>query len=258
MKRQDAKAILEFHRDGDELTPRTARALALLEEDADLNAWYNSKNAFDQQMSAAVAQIPVPAALQPALLAERVVIPMPAPTPALTLTPWWRRPLALAAAAVVTLFVGVGGFVLAHPARTFAQYRQEVVDESWGKSPHLEFETSDLAAFNQWLLKSGSAPVSYPSGLKDLSFRGGRTLDWHGHKVVLLCFAQGPRHMHLFVMNDADLRDVPPQATPDFEKCSGWKTVSWSHGANSYLLTGMNYTTFLRKFRHSGQWTMDG
>jgi len=257
MKRDDAKAILEYYREGDELTPRITRALSLLEEDAELGTWYNQKTGFDRQMAAALSEIRVPAALKSSLLAERLAEAGPVIIHPLA---WWRRPLSLAAAAaIVLLLAGSAVFALSHPTRTFAQYRQEVVDESWGRAPHLDFETTDLAAFNRWLARSGSVtPVSYPSGLSDLGFRGGRTLDWQGHKVVLLCFGQGARHMHLFVMNDAVFPDFPPQAAPDFEKCNGWKTVSWNSGSRSYVLTGMNYLTFLRKFRHSGQWTMDG
>jgi len=100
--------------------------------------------------------------------------------------------------------------------------------------------------------------VTIPSGLQDLNFRGGRTMEWNGQRVVLLCFSDGPRHMHLFITDDRAFVDAPPQTAPDYEKCSGWKTVSWRQGDNAYVLTGMNYFTFLKKFRHAGHWTMDG
>jgi hypothetical protein len=57
-------------------------------------------------------------------------------------------------------------------------------------------------------------------------------------------------------MDRVDFVDVPPQGTPDFEKCGSWKTVSWSQGSKTYVLSGMNYLTFVKKFRKSGHWIM--
>jgi len=251
MNTADVKRILEHYREGDESTPEMAQALAALNSNPALAAWYRAKTRFDSQMTQALGQIPVPGSLKAAILGVY---------PLLQLTPWWRRPIALAAAAAVVLLC-VGGFSLwsAQRGESFAEYRKTVIDESWGRAPHLDVETSDLAQFNKWLATiDPKASVNVPSGLNDLSLRGGRTLEWHGHRVVLLCFCQGPRHLHLFVTNDRSFLDLPAEASPDYEKCNGWKTVSWSQGTRTYVLTGMNYFTFLKKFRHSGHWTMDG
>ena len=250
MKTADVKRILEHYREGDEPTPEEAQALASLKSDPALAAWYRANARFDAQMADAVAHIPVPMELKAAILQT---------PPVLQLTPWWRRPTSLAAAAAILLLAGGVSLWSAQRGRTFAEYRKAVIDESWGRAPHLDIETSDLAELNKWLgTIDPHATVTVPSGLNDLSLRGGRTLEWRGHRVVLLCFCEGPRHMHLFVTNDRTFADLPPQAAPDYEKCNGWKTVSWSQGTRTYVLTGMNYLTFLKKFRHSGHWTMDG
>src|SRR5438876_1087727 len=109
MKRDDAKAILEYYREGDQLTPRITRALAILDEDAELGAWYNQKSAFDRQMAAALSEIRVPAALKSSLLAERLAEPLPVVIRPLA---WWRRPVSLAAAAAIVLLIA-GSAVLA-------------------------------------------------------------------------------------------------------------------------------------------------
>jgi len=250
MKTADVKKILEHYREGDESTPEIAQALASLDSNPLLAAWYRAKARFDSQMVDAVAQIPVPAALKAAILST---------PPVLQLTPWWRRPIALAAAAAVLLLVSGIALWSAHRDESFAEYKKTVIDESWGRAPHLDIETSDTRELNKWLASiDPKATVTVPSGLNDLNLRGGRTLEWHGHRVVLLCFSQGARHMHLFVTSDRTFAGLPPQAAPDYEKCSGWQTVSWSQGTRTYVLTGMNYLTFLKKFRHSGHWTMDG
>lgn len=250
MKSDQAKPILEHYRPGEESSEKVAEALRCLQVDPALADWFARKNAFDARMSDALAEIVAPAELKSAILAERRVLPLPQ---------WWKRPVPFAAAAAVLLFVGVFGLWLLRPAETFADYRQSVIDGSWGRAPHLDIETSDLAELNRWLRSADPhSAVMLPSGFNDFTLRGARTMEWHKHPVVLLCFSQGAKHMHLFVANDSSFSDLPPQASPNYENCGGWKTVSWSQGNRSYILTGMNYVTFLKKFRHSRQWTLDG
>src|SRR2546423_2215340 len=140
MKREEVKDVLEHYRAGDEVTESIAEALAFLHSNAELAHWYAGKNSFDGRMAEAVAQIPVPAGLKPALLSLPRVVP---------LVPWWKRPVSLAAAAAVLLFTGSAGLWFSRPAHTFAEYRQNVIDESWGRSPHLDITTSDVAELNK-------------------------------------------------------------------------------------------------------------
>jgi hypothetical protein len=250
MKTDQAKEILEHYREGDKLDSRISQALACLDSNADLADWFDRKRRFDRRMIEAVAEIRVPAGLKSAILTPPRIVP---------LIPWWRQPVSLAAAAAILLFACGGVFWSLRPEKSFAQYRQAVIDESWGRAPHLDIETSDVGELYMKLARiDPHATVTVPSGLRDLTLHGARTLEWRGNRVILLCFSQGARHMHLFVMNDRTFADMPPQMAPDYEKCSGWKTVSWSQGTRTYVLTGMNYLTFLKKFRHSGHWTMNG
>src|ERR1043166_2523160 len=247
---EEAKQTLEHYRTGDEVTEQVAEALACARSNTQLARWFSGKELLSRQRAAAVQQTPVAPQLVETILAQRRIVPVRS---------WWNQPIPLAAAAVALGLVAIAGFFATRTKQTFAAYRQAVVDESWGRAPHLDYQTSDIGQFNQWL--GGIDPhtsVTIPSGLQDLNFRGGRTMEWNGQRVVLLCFAQGTHHLHLFVTGDHGFVDVPPQTTPDYEKCSGWKTVTWSQGDRTYVLTGMNYLTFLKKFRHAGHWTMDG
>ena len=74
----------------------------------------------------------------------------------------------------------------------------------------------------------------------------------------MLCLADGPRHMHLFVLEGSQLAQLPFDGKPDFEKCGVWKTASWQQGDKTYVLTGMKYQAFVSKFRKGGRWTMSG
>jgi len=250
MNADKAKQTLENYRGGDELTNDVAEALAYARNNADVSRWFEDKEQFDARMAKAVQKITIPPQLKSAILAQRKIVP---------LRSWWNQPVSLAAAALILGLVTLAGFFLTQTRPTFAAYRKTVIDESWGRSPHLDFETHDIAQFNRWLTGiDPHAKVAIPSGLQDLRLRGGRTMEWNGERVVLLCLADGSRHLHLFVTDDHAFVGAPSQSSPDYEKCSGWKTVSWSQGDRTYVLTGMNYFTFLKKFRHSGHWTIDG
>jgi len=252
MNAEEAKKALSVYRSGDEVTSEVADALAYARANPQLTRWFTGKESFDRQMVDAVAGIPVPRDLRARILTERKVV---------VLRPWWRQRISYAAAALMLGLVGLSGLLLvAQPKETFADYRKTVVDESWGRAPHLDLESSDIDEVNRWIagIDATAAPVSIPAGLKDMTLRGSRTVEWKGQRVVCLCFLQGPRHMHLFVTQDRAFVDAPRQAMPDYEKCNGWKTVSWTQGDRTYVLTGMNYVTFLKKFRHSGHWLMDG
>src|ERR1044071_1167767 len=208
MNADEAKKALEHYRPGDEVTGRVADALACGKTNAQLARWFSNKESFDRQMEAAVQELPVPPELRATILAQRRVVPFRS---------WWKQPASLAAAAVIFGLVAVAGLFFTRSNQTFAAYRKAIVDESWGRAPHLDFETSDIAQFNQWL--AGIDPhtsVTIPSGLHDLNLRGGRTMEWNGQRVVLLCFSQGSHHMHLFVTNDRAFVDAPPQTTPDY------------------------------------------
>jgi hypothetical protein len=251
MNNSEARKILEHYSAAEELNLPIAEAIARIDVDPVLAAWFAQTRELDQTMAGAVAAIPVPPGLKEAVLSERKII---------RAEHWWNRPVFVtAAAATIALLAVAGVYWVNRPGKSFAEYRQSVVEESWGRAPHLDIETSDLGQLNKWLAsKEPGTTVTLPSGLKDLNLHGARTLDWRGHTVVLLCLSQANKHLHLFVMNDQAFADVPRQSSPDFEKCNGWKTVSWTQGSRSYVLTGMNYFTFLKKFRHDRQWTMDG
>jgi len=250
MNTDKAKQTLENYRSGDELTADIAEALTYARNNADVSRWFDDKEQFDARMAMAVQKITVPSQLKSAILAQRRIIP---------LRSWWNQPVPLAAAALILGLIALSGFFLTQTKPTFAAYRKAVIDESWGRSPHLDIETQDIAQLNHWLASiDPQSKVSIPSGLQDLRLRGGRTMEWNGERVVLLCLSDGSRHLHLFVTDDHAFVDAPRQSSPDYEKCGGWKTVSWSQGDRAYVLTGMNYLTFLKKFRHSGHWTIDG
>jgi anti-sigma factor RsiW len=250
MKVSDAKKLLELYRPGEASAAGTDEALALLKSNPELALWHAQQKAFDKTMRKAIDSISIPVALKQALLSEQKIV-----GPA----PWWRHRVSLPAAAAVLLLLVIAAALLAPNPHRFADYRNEIIEESWGRFPHLDIDTSDVQELNRWI--AGHDPkvsVSLPPGLSDLNLRGGRFLNWNNRSAALVCLTKGGKHMHLFVTQGNRFPDEPNETKPDFEKCNGWNTVSWRHGDQTFILTGMNYYTFLKKFRRSGQWQIDG
>ena len=252
MTSEQAKTILEVFRPGgrDANDPRFAEALQQLDRNPELARWFAGLQAFDARFAEATRSIPVPPGLKAALLA-------PAPRVMTPPSRNWRR-LAAVAASVVLLGLLVALWVRRGPTQ-FAEFRQELIEHSWDHTPHLELASGNLTEVRQWLARhDASGDFKMPPALQDMPVRGCCVIESRGRKASLLCLADGPRHLHLFVIDGMSFPDLPPPQIPDFEKCAGWKTVSWRQGERTYVLSGMNYPTFVKKFRKSSHWLMEG
>ena len=252
MTRDEARKILEIARpDGpDHEDPRVAEALRLALHDAELTRQLEHQRALDGILAAGVNCIPVPAGLKGSILAARNII-----RPHF----WqdWRT--AAAAAAAIVLLLAAGVAAIHRGTAGFADFRRDLVAESWAGDPHLDLESTDLGRIRQWFARTNAASdFSLPAALGDLRPHGARVFESDGLKVSLVCLADGPRHLHLFVLDRPKFSDLPPEGVPDFEKCGAWKTASWRQGNNTYVLTGMNYQAFVSKFRKAGRWSISG
>jgi hypothetical protein len=259
MKIEEARQWLEVYRPGgaDAMDPRFQEALELVRRDPELARWWQARQAFDAGVAGAVQSMEVPFDLKAALLAERRAL-VRAPVA------WWRpawgswRVRAALAAAIVFFASLAGTFSQRGPSR-FTEFRREVVEEGWAGGSHVDFRSSDLFRVKQWLARNGG-PTRFqlPAEFERQRLHGCSVVEVGGHPVAVLCLANGPKHMHLFVAEDMQFADLPQEGAPDFEKCGQWKTASWRKGGHTFVLTGMNYSTFVSTFRRAGRWTMSG
>jgi len=252
MTRDEAREILETVRPSGPVNgePLVEEALRLAAQDPELTLLLEHQRAFDAALKEGIRSIPIPARLHDAILAERNIIR----------PHFWQdwRTATAAAAAIIILFVG-GVVAINSSTSGFAAFRTELVAESWAGDPHLDLESSDLGRVRQWLARTNAvSDFKLPEALNEVRVHGARVFDSDGHKVALVCFADGARHFHLFVMDRPPFSDLPAAGNPDFEKCGSWKTTSWRQGNNVYVLTGMNYPAFVSKFRKAGRWSLSG
>jgi hypothetical protein len=258
MNISEAKQILRACRPhaGDAADPQMAQALALAEKNPELKRWFTEQVAFDSSMAGALKQIAAPSDLKAAILAEhQVVVRRPAS--------WWRPVVAdwrmRASVAVVVIVSIVFAVSSQRSSGQFAEFRQELIDEGWAGDSHLDFASADLLKVRQWLARKG-APANFdlPGPLENLNLHGCRLIKMGSQQVTLLCVTDGAKHLHLFVADDIQFADLPQDGAPDFEKCGLWKTAAWRQGARTFVLSGMNFHTFVNTFRKSGRWTMSG
>ena len=252
MNSEEAKSILKVYRSGgqDAGNPLFAAALEQAKNDPKLARWLAEQHSFDAAVISAVKSIPVPRDLKASLLPERKITPLPL---------WHGWPVRLAAAAAVIALAAVSIFWLKKGSHDFNDYRTEIVEASWDNSPHLEYSSATLKDAQQWFVhQQAHGDFVLPAGLGEFQAYGCRVLEWHDQKVSFVCLLDGMKHLHLFVVDSQAMRNLPSSSLPDFENCAGWKTISWSQGDKLYVLTGMNYLSFIKKCRKHGQWMIAG
>ena len=232
---------------------------------------------FDQEVGTtlrALADASVaPIDLKAALLAIRLptataTLPPPADAQApgkIIRPPFWRAPLgqdwrARAVAAAVILLLATASVLFAYrPPPLLSDLRHDLITHDWAGDPHLDFQSSDLGAIKTWIVNQGfNDGVVLPSALNDLHLQGCRMLYRDGKAIPLLCFGNGAKHFHLFVIDHVNFPDLPPTDAPNFEKCGPWTTASWRFSGSTYVLTGMKNNAFVQKFRRDGRWNMSG
>jgi hypothetical protein len=253
MKSKDAKKWLEVCRPGgaDAPDPQFQDALQQAARDPALAGWFDEQRSFDADFAKSLGSVPAPADLKDSILAARKVVKPPV----------WRdwRARAAAVAAAVAVLATVGGLLATNRSEPFPAFRATLIEQAWDGQSHLDFESSDVLHIRQWFARQ-NAPSDFqlPKGLRDAHLIGCRLVEADGKHVPMICLSDGPKHMHLFVVEGAHFTDLPPRGTPDFQKCGAWKTASWQHGDKTYVLSGMKFQTFVSKFRKGGRWTMSG
>jgi hypothetical protein len=259
MNSDEARKILGVYRPGgaDDNDPRVRKALAQTRRDPALAQWFARQRRFDSAIVEGVKGIEVPTDLKASLLGIRpVVVRVP--------VSWWRPVWSswrarVAVAAAIVFLISIGGSFSQRGPTRFADFRREIIEENWNSPSHLEFRSSNLIRVKQWLARNGG-PTGFrlPDGLDNPQLHGCGLVHVGGHPVAVLCLADGHKHLHLYVAEDMQFADLPQDGVPDFEKCGVWKTAAWRKGDRTYVLTGMNYSTFISTFRKSGRWTISG
>lgn len=250
MTSEQAKEILLLYRPGtaDAQDPAISDALAFARTDAELQKWLNERAALYTALSRKFRQISVPAGLKEQILAER---------PAhIVHLPWWRRPVALAAAAALMVLAGLAAFWLQpRPETDFATYRSVMVSTAL-RTYGMDLETSDLTQIRAFLAqRSAHADYVLPPRLAQTSGTGCVVLRWQDRPVSMICFASGrplgpgeKSDLFLFIADQADLPNAPASPSPTIEKVNRLATATWTRNGKIYILAAQGDEAFLRQY----------
>jgi hypothetical protein len=251
MNRDEAKLILQAWRPGgrDAGDPYFAEALALVEKDAELSAWFVEQQAFDARIIGSMQQVRVPSRLKAKILAKNKTRPAP-------LLGGWREffarqsPAAWAVATVILAVLGVTLLRVHSPLTSaFADYSAQMVNTAMTDQHHVDWDVSDLkTALASLSSDLAENDLALPSQLeKGIGLKGCRALQWHGQKVSMLCFMpKAGGHVDVFMTAAAIFPDAPPKDQPRFAVSNGSPIASWTHNGETYLAVGHGDETILK------------
>jgi hypothetical protein len=232
MDKREAKLLLHACRpnDRDAAEPVFAEALAFVESDPELKAWWDAQQAFDRKVASKLEEIPIPDDLRATILTGRKIEQFQ-PQPQLA---YW-----LAAAAAVAILCVAGTFMHVAATGPLVQndYDDAVLPLLNNDSPPLAITSPDPHKIAAWL-KNQNAPLgTLPDKMTSLPTVGCQKFAVHGHPVSLICFQMADGGIvHLFVIDQQALSDPPGTSGPEFKQRNNWATASWSDGRMSYLL----------------------
>jgi len=234
--KNEAKLVLQACRpDGqDDALPAFAEALALVERDPELKAWWEAQRAFDRAISAKLRDVAIPSDLRDTILASRKIEQM---------TPRFRLPYGFAVAAMIMICLGLGLYVSRPVNRTSPQVQIVSHDYAKGSIAFLEDDSTPLGMLSPdhekvvaWLKQQHSPLGTIPTKMENLPSVGCQTFHVQGHTVSLICFTMsGGGVCHLFTIEKRALAD-PPGTSPSFGREGSWTTASWSDANHTYML----------------------
>lgn len=261
MNREEAKQLLELCRPGreeDRQDPALAEALALLETDAELRAWFEEQQAVDGRISESINALEPPADLKASILAgmrlhqrhaaereSESPISFPNETKQ-TARPraWWQNPwTGIAALFVIMMAIlnvpesetGTDQAAMAGLPPVIQFLSKEI---SSLKSNQLQLDKRDTNAGNlQTFLASSQAPSpkSIPDCLDNLPTVGCVTFEYNGAKLSMICFKNGKVY-HLVTAEKATYPGALP-TKPEIFECKDKAFRVWVDGEQVKILS---------------------
>jgi hypothetical protein len=231
MSDEQTKFLLGAYRanGGDAGDPAFAPALAELERDPQLRAWFERDQAFGKTVAGKLREVAPPAGLREAILAgARLGARLP----------WWRRPSVLALAAGLALLLAMVPLALRMIRPSSSKDLPEFALNFAGRGYiGLQEKNPDVEKLKSWLAdRHAPLPAQIPWELAQLHGLGCRTVDFQGKNISLICFEQGHEY-HLFVARREDFPTLAPSTEPRFQTRGGsWAAASWSDRDHHYVL----------------------
>ncbi|NQU39503.1 MAG: hypothetical protein HQ523_06090 [Lentisphaerae bacterium] len=230
MKSEDHKLILSCHRPGrdDPTAPELVAALAALETDTELAAWYAETCEFDATYRGALSRFSPPPMDQVMIAPRRNVV-------------YWPR---LLAAAALVIMLGSAAFLMRRspastPGHTVASFRQDMASYAAG-GVRLDFMNNNLASLQEFITTRGGMNGSLLPGVFASAMpKGCQLIKWQDSSVSLYCFANDRMQVvHAFLLPTSEISEAVLGELAEMQVHSGLQTGGWVAGETVYLLVG--------------------
>jgi hypothetical protein len=262
---REARIILACYRPGvdDSASEPFAGALAQARKDPELARWLEQESAFDAAIGDRLRDAPVPPDLHARILAgrpaSRPVASQGAPAPgepapaAAVPAAWWRRPLVAVPSLALVLIAAIVGVEIERRASPgdFKSWREEMGALVAGDYK-LDLESRNLADLQSFFAgRQWPADYSVPTRLQAYPLEGGMAVEWHGHRISVICFGvenDDDKDLWLFIAGPDALSGAPSSPAPEFAPAGKLTTAAWSSNGKIYLLAGRGGEQSLREF----------
>ena len=201
MDSNKAKSILRLYRPGvDEVTELVSEALALVDNEPELKAWYERHLDNEDAISGQFDSIAIPSDLKDQLIQQfnEKDDENTNTDPALSKRHSWLAPLAIAAS--LLLIVLSWGLFEPTAKPSFSQFQQDMI--AFASQPYeMDITVEDLTLINQEFGKA-NWPTTYvtPEPLNTMHALGGVTQLWDDKKVSIVCLEdEAGKYIWLFV-----------------------------------------------------------
>ena len=243
MDKQEAKLVLQAFgpNERDAPQPAFAEAMALVENDPELKAWWHAQQAFDRSVSAKLKEVPIPEDLRASILAGRKIE---------QIRPHSQFSFWLAAAAAVAIFcaLGTSQYYKAFGPVPRDEYTATILPLLNQDAPSLAMTSTDRNQIMSWLKQRNAPTGTIPARMADMPTVGCQTYSVHGHPVSLICFAMPSGALaHMFIIDEKALIDPPGNGEPWIINVDGWNTAAWSDGNMSYIVATQSSADALKQ-----------
>ena len=225
-----AKEILSAYRanGADAQDPNFEETLEQCRKDPEMEAWFESEQAFDRRMVRAFESIRGPVEGKQSILST--VSFSQADAGGLNRRSWLKGFIALGVAALLLISLSI--FSIAQNSKgQFDESNFSLTDLANSAMP-LQFKASDPSELKSWLANQG-AP--HPAQLPDV-FEGARTagckvfLGRDGSKISLICYEIDGQIVHVFSFDDHS-RNLLQRPENEWWQEDGWNMVALNHGS---------------------------
>ena len=238
MTLEEAKFLLQAYRpdmDASDI-PGLEAALNLLEENEELQNWYEEERAFDDAFTASLSTIDVPSDLESQILNQVAEKPGK-----VVEFPWWKQFSVLGAAASILLVLGLTlapigqGPTPSETAMTVETF-QTFATQALKNAKGFNAKSREWSTLVSYLDNNNTpAPSQLPGNLDEMPTSGCMTLKYNEKPVGVVCFGKNSKS-HLFVINSEDFPEMPIKKTPFLEQNPYSTTAYWTTNDRHYLL----------------------